>query len=395
MAFILFRPHGNQGSPVSSTDVLTSVYYNKDIGSVLDTTVSGGKLYAVGNQGVAVFDFSNPSSPKILASVKTDVPFFDITITGQYAYVTAGQRRLPNGELRIYDLSKLSNLTPIGKVVLPEGAVGLVVKDSIAYVGDYASGLYIVDVKDPSNPKILSNFRRSEVDQNKYNQVLDLAKNDPNKLEAELSKIFSKATALDQILSKVSPEFIANQLSASGHVWWPETTSNLVLMPNDVDGMYIVDVANPSNPVQVSHFNLSEDMPNYWNTLAVQGNYIYAALDYRGIAVIDISDLSNPKLLTHINPWPGYKWGNAPGHAVQVKIKDGLAFFSMTEDGMYVYNITNPKNPILVQKTGASVAKKKGCNWGLELSGDYVIASYNLCNAGETGGFEVFQISGK
>ncbi|MCK4554908.1 hypothetical protein KAU19_08220, partial [Candidatus Parcubacteria bacterium] len=321
------------------------IYSTSDFGFVADSAIKGNYIYFVGKNGLAVLDIVNPKNPKVLETLVSSIPFNDIFTEGNYAYVTAGQRRLPDGMLKIFDISNPQKIYEIeNNLVLPEGPTGIFVKNSIAYVGDFASGLMIVDVKDPEAPEIISTYSLNR---------------------------------------------------QKGHVWWFEVKDNYVYLPYDAEGFHILDISNPYNLIEVGSFNKKspDESDYYFNDVAVAGDYAFITLDYAGMIVLDVSDVNNLKEVAHVDPWPNCKWGTCPGHMIQVEIKDSFAYLTAGKDGLYVYNISNPIQPVLVTKFPESAKSGKGCAWGLFIKDNLVNVGYNICKAQNIkGAFEIFEI---
>jgi len=72
---------------------------------------------------------------------------YDVFVQGNYAYLCAV------GVLVILDISAPAHPTKVGYIALPDLAYGVHVSGSYAYVADGSSGLRVIDVSSPSNPR--------------------------------------------------------------------------------------------------------------------------------------------------------------------------------------------------------------------------------------------------
>ncbi len=99
--------------------------------------VSGNYAYIGRGQDLVVLDVSSPALPVELEMVMT-TSITDVTVSGDYAYVTAGS----NG-LAIMDVSNKSAPTLAGSYDLGE-ARGVAVVGGYAYVADWWNGLVIL-----------------------------------------------------------------------------------------------------------------------------------------------------------------------------------------------------------------------------------------------------------
>jgi len=123
----------------------------------------GSTLYTVGNQGLSVFDLSDPVAPAALGHAPATMVAYDIEVRGNRVFV-ADQ---VDG-LHVFDATDPTNPTLLGSTTgLP--AASLAIKDDIAYL---ASGintisdpsfsmLYVVDFSDPSLPVLLDSLHSS------------------------------------------------------------------------------------------------------------------------------------------------------------------------------------------------------------------------------------------
>jgi len=72
---------------------------------------------------------------------------YDVFVQGNYAYLCAG------GFLVILDISSPAHPTKVGNIALPYLAYDVYASRSYAYVADYYSGLRVIDVYSPENPR--------------------------------------------------------------------------------------------------------------------------------------------------------------------------------------------------------------------------------------------------
>lgn len=389
-----------------------SVYASAKLGEISDSAIKENILYLAGKNGMAVLNITDPSRPRVIKTLISRQPFNDVFIEGNFAYVTAGKRWYPGGKLKIFDISSPEAIREIpNTLVLPESPISVTVKNNIAYLADYASGMILVDVKDPFNPKVMSNFdMRKEIDRKKYQEMLNFAKNNPVEFKKLLLVRF-KALGLtprriDTWINDTGLEYIVynlaylKQYGHQGHVWWVALRYPYALVPYDGDGLYIVDISNPYKPVQVGFYIKKGpgEETIFFNSAAVSGDYAFVAVDHRGIIVLDISDVRNPREITHLNPWADYSWYEAPGHAVMAEIVGNLLYVTTGEDGIYIYDISTPGVPRIVQKIDKTFERDRGMVWGFTIKDNLLVLTYQKIPGTSLGkkfkpkgGFEIFQ----
>jgi len=103
------------------------------------------------------------------------------------------------------------------------------------------------------------------------------------------------------------------------------------------DGLFIIDVSNPVNPVLMGSF----DTPGQAIDIAVSGNYAYVADAGSGLHIINVSNPANPTLVGTYN---------TPGQAYGVFLSGNFAYVA---DGynigsLHVIDVSHPDYPVLV-----------------------------------------------
>ncbi|MDO9575484.1 MAG: tetratricopeptide repeat protein [bacterium] len=202
------------------------------VGSHYDDKSEGRGLYISGNycyvadawNGLSIYDVTNPASPQRLSQYNTNMDisteraeFHDVKVFGNLAYCAAG-----NHGLVIVDVSEPKNPKGVSFccncVRQPrylEGtydwARGIEVCGNYAYLGDNYAGLRIMDVRDPAHPVEVGVY---------------------------------KVEGGEEIWRKYG----------GGEVRKIEVLGNYVYIPYDNFDFRVVDISNPSNPVEVGFY---------------------------------------------------------------------------------------------------------------------------------------------
>lgn len=126
-----------------------------DTNSSRSVAVAGGYAYVAGANGLDIVDISDPTHPTRVAHYScsppgdTNVPGAeDVAVVGDYAYVTDSY--WPSG-LWVVDVSDPTNPTQAGFYQMGE-TYGVAVSGNYAYIGAEDEGLRVLDVSDPANP---------------------------------------------------------------------------------------------------------------------------------------------------------------------------------------------------------------------------------------------------
>lgn len=150
-------------------------------------------------------------------------------------------------------------------------------------------------------------------------------------VELEELKIFN-------ISDEKSPEFV-KQINPGFGIETIFSTGNYLFLGSR-GGVYIFDITNGENPIQVSYYTHVYSC----DPVIVKGNYAYSTLNSSGpcgrgsnqLDVIDISDISNP---TNV-------------YSIELSSPKGLGISGdllfVCNNGIQIYDLSNPEQPILV-----------------------------------------------
>ena len=193
---------------------------------------------------------------------------YHVNIIADYAFVA------DNDGISVIDISDPTDISRLTIIDLPSGAFGLHIIDNTAYVACAGSGFYIINISDIYNPVILGYHSH------------------------------------DGIAHKV---FVSN---------------NLAFVADYTSGLRIYDITNKSDPIlECLYYNTG----NIWD-VAVSSDIAYLANPY-GLEVLDVSDPSTPIQLS-ILP--------ASSDSTHLSIHEEKLFVGRHGQGIKVYNISTP-----------------------------------------------------
>jgi choice-of-anchor B domain-containing protein len=136
-------------------------------GYIHDSYVRGDTLYASsGYNGLFVYDFKNPTQPKVLASIRTAGYNHNswLTTDGRYAYYT---EEIPAGQpIRVLDLQQLAKgeievrasfLDPLTPRDTTRNAIphNVYIKGNLLFNSQYEDGLLVYDISRPLAPRLI------------------------------------------------------------------------------------------------------------------------------------------------------------------------------------------------------------------------------------------------
>lgn len=254
-----------------------------------DLVVVGKHAYVCGKeQGLYVFDVSSPASPSLIKTIKT-THAWDVSAADNYLFLADYK-----GGLRIYDITKRANPTPLG-VYKPGWKVIQVVANMAAkraYIsgGDGQKGrLVVLGLNKMSAPKVLG---EKAIFTSKNNAGTALAYRGNHVFYGQADGrllVFdaSQASALKQVgtyFNKGTP----------GHSPWALglfVHGDTLFMADWGAGVILLNISKPASPTEVAVFN--KGTYAFYDVFA-RGKRAYIALD-GGLGVLD---LTNPKAPT-------------------------------------------------------------------------------------------------
>ncbi len=153
---------------------------------------------------------------------------------------------------------------------------------------------------------------------------------------------------------------------------------NFAFVANDLDGLRIYDISDPTAPTEVGHAPEPVDLLAAAEFVAVAGNYAYVANYEDGLRVYDVSDPANPTSVFNVpeTVYGGLAWG--------VAVAGDYLYLANFEDGVRVYDLTDPAAPVEV--TGAHM-DADGQAYALAVSGNYLYV------ANGDGGLLIYDVS--
>jgi len=134
-------------------------------------------------------------------------------------------------------------------------------------------------------------------------------------------------------------------------------------------GLQIIDVSSPGSPVLRGHF----DSPGPVRDVQVVGTLAYVADAVFGLRIVDVSDPAAPVELGFCE---------TPGGADAVYLADSLAYVACEEHGLHVIDVSDPANPV---RLGSHDTSKRAI--GVTVSGELAFV------AGRAEGLQVFKLT--
>ena len=299
----------------------------------VDIDASRNILLSGNGETLQIYDITTPANPAKLGEVDLADEPYDVTIAGNYAYVTTWDT------LRIISISNLSSPKEIGIADIPEYSLvtsgeEVVIKSHYAYVAVSDDGWVIYDVSDPYNPTFLSRYSGITYNITIHNNYL---------YTAGLSYQYLGCFNVYDISDPANPNHVGyyetdgidgfNEIAVSNSGYALVTSEEWVNGELGYSGLTIVDVSNPANPVKVGSYTETGQL---FSGVVTSGNYAYL-FGSGELIILDFLSFSSP-----------VKVGVCPAPSSSLSEQDisgNLLAMAHYQDGFSIYDVSDVENP--------------------------------------------------
>jgi hypothetical protein len=290
-------------------------------GGAHGVAVRGNFAFVAASQGgLMVMDVSNPSSPRFV----TAVPYLGWTVhvklAGDYAYVTSLYG------VSIVDISDPLHPEFVSSMNYDGRSIGVDVVGSFAYVADEYNGLRIYDVSMPSFPMLVGSMT-NPVPASAVQVVGNYAYVAATTNGLKIIDISNPANPF-LVGGSVSPQY--------SYPYDVYVRSNYVFLSDIAYGLHIFNATNPASPVRIGGIF----GPNAIG-IDVAGNHLFLCTRIDGVKIINIANLAQTA------PFVAAIY-DTPWDALDVFIKDGLAYIADNDTGLQIADVRIPTSPTRV-----------------------------------------------
>jgi hypothetical protein len=257
-----------------------------------------------------------PFETSLAGSVYTPYEAHGVAISGDYAYVGDFQ-----SGLQVIDISDPANPTIVGSYNTPGDAWGVAIAGDYAYVAD-DGGLQVIDISDPTSPTFAGSYTTP-------GSAIDVAISGDY---AFVTDYYQGVQVID-IADPSSPS-LAGTYNTPDRAYGIDIAGDLAFVADSFTGLVILDISDPTNPDTVRIC----DTPSDANGVDVAGDYAYVADGTSGIQVIDISDPTSPFIAGSYVPLPN-------NNAWDVVVSGDYAYMAQGFSGLQVIDISDPTSP--------------------------------------------------
>ncbi|MCB9240834.1 MAG: hypothetical protein H6608_06875 [Flavobacteriales bacterium] len=221
-----------------------------------------------------------------------------------------------------------------------EGASQVVVHGSTAYLAAFSHGIFILDISNPSNIQLISQFVPN----------LNFPDSPPDS-----TKINARGMVLE---------------------------NDVIYLSYDAGGIRIINVSNPAKPRETGRYSnpVMNKKPRAYNNAVKYGKYLFCGVDYCGMEVLDVSDTTSITQVSWWNPWKCHEsplnWFSSNGHVNEVRMDtlEQKLFVSTGKSDLMVIDVSDPTHPDSCSTYGG-IANNIG-TWGLSIYDNNVYLAY-------------------
>ncbi|MBK5113999.1 MAG: hypothetical protein JJE41_10240 [Candidatus Heimdallarchaeota archaeon] len=209
-----------------------------------------------------------------------------------------------------------------------EKALGVAIKDDLAFIANYDQGLEIINISDPINPRKISSIDIIS------NAIEVLIKDNIAIVASE-----NYGVVFVDVANPNSPTIIMN-LDLEDSVKEFGIRFNLLHILTEDNGLLIYDISNPAQPLHISDWN-----SGYRHTgISVLNKLICLSGTTVGLEIIDLTFYSNPTFLG--------SWNDSTGDALGVFATEinnkTYAFLANDNSGLEIIDFTDVKDPVKI-----------------------------------------------
>lgn len=259
-------------------------------GIVFDIAVEDSVAYIANYNGMEIIDTS-VQDPVAIGHYSDGLEYRSIFVHNDYAFLSSCYEHY----LTIINISNINDPSKVSSFIFEDNKTNIrsvFVQDEKVYLACEEKGLIVIDISNPMVPEEVGNF------------------------------------TLNSIVAV-------------------ELKNNYAYVIDETNGLVILDIADTNNIKMINSLIIFNDFTLHY--LTIKDNYIYL-ISNTDFYIIDITHPENLGVVGYINQYCGES-GKLLGGIIappgEIAIQNNLAFITNMYDGVYMFDISNKKNPTL------------------------------------------------
>ncbi|MFT3928557.1 MAG: PKD domain-containing protein [Myxococcales bacterium] len=287
----------------------------------------GNRLYFSAQDGLRIYDLTNPSQPVFLGS-------FDDGDGASLQYV-AGNIAFARGRvnttdvLRLIDVSNPASASARGSLELDN--TGAAVTGNTLCASRWSQdtpGMDVINIANPDSPSIVGSFSTS---------TFEFPRAEGVRAQGNYCYLrrFLNVDIVD-VSTPATPTLVSTIDSGSRDI----LVSGNYLYASVYDGLEVHDISNPANPSLVKKLEL----PGETSELTLAGTRLYLTSDILGAYEIDVSTPTSPKLIRELSVPLQMTDIDLRGDRLYATFKTTYA----SVEGLHIYDVSDAAHPTLL-----------------------------------------------
>ncbi len=305
--------------------------YGRGEGESKSVFAAGSVVYYGLGSKVQIASFSNPATPvKIGSVILSDVveALVRTSIGGtQYLAVSGGSK------MWLINVQNPTTPSLVSTVEVTSGTTceGIATSGTYAYVAAGSAGFKVYNIATPATPALVSSidslaYCESVVISGQYAYVA----------------AGSRSHIVD-ITNPAAPVYVGKIAAYGGYHQYMNVRSGYAYVCNYDAGLAVVNITNPSNPVNVMA------VPSGYRTAGIifDGNYAYVAVGDSGMAIYNVSNPASPAFITKMKTTGRAAFVSYGAVSIN-GVPTGHIFVSNRQPapGISAINVANPSSPV-------------------------------------------------
>lgn len=300
------------------------------LGRAEDVIVEHDRAYMLTENGLLIADVSQPAHPRKLGEWYLPLDL-DLGITKVELAVADGRAYVPATRSRIFIVDVRDPTQPVTTNVIrsrSEFPWGITVSGSLLYVTHLYQGLQIIDVGNPAQPREVG-YTLTPGAGYSVTVVGKLAYVADGRAGVQIYDVSNPRRP--RRIGSVATRISAHRITVSGTVAY---------VADDEGGLRIIDVSDPTQPQEIAAYIPSPDELTRYR-IAAAGRYVYVPFrsllidGFRGVRILDVSDPRQPREVGRMS---------APG-AYGVAVVGDVAVVADASTGLRTFDVTDRQQP--------------------------------------------------
>ena len=289
----------------------------------------GNYLYASGWRGLSVYNLKNPLEPRLIQRIP-GISGRQMAVQDDILYITARM----NG-LWILDISEPADPKVLTRFDTVELATGIAVVGKIVFVAQRIYGVEILDCSNTEKPRHIGLIRGGEIQSVAYQnkRLYGGSWGDGNVYIWDVADV-----GHPKMTGRIPLDGYGDGIALSGNLCYAATrkdarTGAKEKRKNHGHGLEIFNLSDPAKPIRIGSIKFPPSPTIFFDswTVTLSGSTAYVTDTVNGFFLVDIADPAKPEVLA----WGRLPdWNGKPNPVGSLAIGDGVLYIAGM-DGVY------------------------------------------------------------